>query len=345
MATRKLTDEEKRKLYRDGFLILRKAVPENMVENARRHLNVHMGAMRGQAMSAKKIDPVRQNAVATVDGTNPVFTELYNKSGLKALVTSVIGGPLPDAMGAQVASVYPGRHRDSINEAGYRDGDTPFHGWCGHLDGLWNGAGPVPAIERPMTRTERKKWYQDPARNGCSRSYEGTGMNITNFTALVGVALSDQRKEGVGNLGLLKGAHLKMGEFFRWQDAQGGPLGPDGPGWPREHFEAPNGHGLRHYPDQLRDAYKRSAEVTPDGRLWPKPTLMKLAPGDAVIVHFATPHSASRVDGPDPRHMIYFRVMSPDRPEDQRRSYSPALTDIWKEWKGMRRTVKEMASA
>ena len=224
MPTRQLTDDEKRKLYRDGFLIVRKAVPEQMVEDARRHLNVHMGAMRGQAMSAKKIDLVRQNAVATVDGTHHVFTDLYNASGLKGLVKSAIGGPLPDAMGAQVATNFPGRQEESVNEAGYRDGDTPFHGWCGHLDGLWNGAAPVPGIEQPMSGSERRKWYQDPARNGCSRSYEGTGMNITNFTALVGVALSDQRREGVGNLGLLKGAHLKMGEFFRWQQEGGGPL-------------------------------------------------------------------------------------------------------------------------
>ena len=50
------------------------------------------------------------------------------------------------------------------NEAGYRGCDTPFDGWHGHLDGLWNGAtrvaGPEPrlmayaritALSRPST--------------------------------------------------------------------------------------------------------------------------------------------------------------------------------------------------
>jgi hypothetical protein len=45
--------------------------------------------------------------------------------------------------------------------------------------------------------------------------------NIQNFTALVGVALTDQRKEGVGNLGVLKGAHHAMEEFFQEQAAAG----------------------------------------------------------------------------------------------------------------------------
>ena len=49
---------------------------------------------------------------------------------------------------------------------------------------------------------------------------------------------------------------FKIEAFFKMQLEKGGPFGPDGPGWPRENNQAPNGHGLRHYPDAVREAFK-----------------------------------------------------------------------------------------
>ena len=97
---------------------------------------------------------------------------------------------------------------------------------------------------------------------------------------------------------------------------------------------------LRHYPDAVRESCKRNAAFTADGHMWPKPTLMKLAPGDAVIVHQATPHGATLIDGTDPRFMLYFRTTPKSRPQRNRRIYPEALCDIWLEWKGMRSYVK-----
>lgn len=87
------------------------------------------------------------------------------------------------------------------------------------------------------------------------------GTSIANFTCLVGVALSDQSLEGSGNLGVLKGAHRHMSEFFRWQRKNSNNehpvvLGPEGPGWPRENEHAPNKHGLVHYPPVVRRKFK-----------------------------------------------------------------------------------------
>jgi hypothetical protein len=54
--------------------------------------------------------------------------------------------------------------------------------------------------------------------------------------------------DGLWNGGIatppLRGGHHHMERFFRSQRDQGGPLGPEGPGWPREDPDAPNGHGL-----------------------------------------------------------------------------------------------------
>ena len=140
---------------------------------------------------------------------------------------------------------------------------------------------------------------------------------------------------------LLKGAHHEIERFFRYQRDAGGPLGPDGPNWGRIDHDAPNGGGLRHYPDAVRMAFTAGAGRTPDGKLWPKPTLLLLAPGDAAIVLHAVPHSATRVARTEPRLMVFFRITPLARPERNRVVYPEALCDIWREWPGMADVVAE----
>ena len=66
-----------------------------------------------------------------------------------------------------------------------------------------------------LTATEG--WDAEQATNGALRS-PAQGCNLANsFTCLLGVALSDQSEEGSGNLGLLRGAHTHMAEFFQAQ--------------------------------------------------------------------------------------------------------------------------------
>jgi hypothetical protein len=103
-------------------------------------------------------------------------------------------------------------------------------------------------------------------------------LNLGNYTCLVGVSLSDQSVEGCGNLGLLRGAHERMQEFFRHQAACGGPLGPGGPLWPRFDHNSPNGWGVVHYPAFVREAFLEDAAYTADGKVWPKPTEVLLSP-------------------------------------------------------------------
>ena len=251
-------------------------------------------------------------------------------------------GPVAPAAGCQLASRFPTEPSDRVNEAGYRDRDTPFFGWHGHLDGLWNGATATHQdVNEPMNAAQLAAWHQQPSRNGCRKAFPEHGANITGFTALVAVALSDQTAEGAGNVGLLKGAHHEMERFFRHQRDAGGPLGPDGPNWDRIDESAPNGAGLRHYPDAVRQAFAPHGTTTADGKFWPRPTLLRLAPGDAAIVLHLTPHSATRVHGDEPRLMGYFRVAAEARPAANKRVYPDALCDIWREWPGMAEVVAE----
>lgn len=316
-----LDRNQKQALYRDGFVVVPGAVPAPQVDAARRRLFMGLGAGDGPR------------------GSEPAFLDLFNATALHDIVQEALG-PVDAAAGCQLATRWPADPSQRVNEAGYRDCDTPFRGWHGHLDGLWNGATPVHQdVDCAMTAEQLAAWHREPSRNGCRKAFPERGANVANFAALVAVALSDQREAGAGNVGVLRGAHHEMERFFQAQRAAGGPLGPDGPNWPRLDESAPNGAGLRHYPDAVRHAFAPDGETTLDGRFWPRPTLLRLAPGDAAVILHLTPHSATRVEGSEPRLMAYFRVTPRARPAISRRVYPEALCDIWHEWPGMAATV------
>ena len=312
--------QQKEALYRDGFVTLPAVASETQVAAARRRIFMALGRRE------------------TPRGNEPVFLDLFNATCLVTLMEEALG-PVHPPRGCQLATRFPAEPSDHVNESGYRDRDTPFFGWHGHLDGLWNGATAVHQdVDQPMTAAQLDAWQQEPSRNGCRKTHPGFGTNITSFAALVAVALSDQREEGAGNVGLLKGAHHEMERFFRTQRDAGGPLGPDGPNWPRIDLDAPNRSGLRHYPDAVRESFKDGA-YTPDGKFWPRPTLLRLAPGDAAVILHATPHSATRVETSEPRLMAYFRIASQARQSGSRAVHPDALCDIWSEWPGMAEVV------
>ncbi len=335
-----LTPERARRLQRDGYLTLRRAVPDALVLRARRLLFQRMGRLQQAAVSGDADQLAAASRLLGRSGGDAAFMDLLAHSTARTVLEAAFDGPLREVRGAQLATLFPAEDDRLTNEAGYHNVETPHFGWCGHLDGLWNGGIATPPAGVPMSVEDEARWYADPSTNGGQREYppddDGNRANIANFAALVGVALSDQRAMGSGNLGVLRGAHRHIEAFFRWQHERGGPLGPDGPGWPRVHVEAPNGHGLVHYPPRVRARYRRAAAITHDGHSWPRPTFVRLRPGDAVIVHWATPHSASRVMTSDPRMMVYFRIWPASRPQQRLRVHVPAMLDNWLEWPGLR---------
>ena len=328
----KLSLPQKRSFYRDGFVVAPGVVDQDRVDAASLIFK-ELGRLRAApaGLGVKQGD----RGAETRPGQSPVLLSLFNDSGLRDLVEEALG-PVGPARGCQLATRFPADPGDHVNESGYRDLDTPFFGWHGHLDGLWNGATRIHQdTDRAMTPEQIEAWDRDPSTNSCRRCYPEHGANIRNFTALVAVAISDQTAEGAGNVGVLQGAHHEMERFFRHQRDAGGPLGPDGPDWERIDRDAPNGCGLRHYPDAVREAFSADAARTPDGKLWPRPTLLRLAPGDAAMVLHAVPHCATRVNRSEPRLMVYFRVTPTARPESNRAIDPDALCDIWREWPGM----------
>ena len=350
-----LSADQKVSFYEHGYVVLDDVVPIQVVNSARRLVNLRLGDLRSKAqtaamlaraaetdISAQGIGRIQEATLQSMRaGTDSEIMQLVEPGNdLMAVIQDALGSPVRDIAGAQLATNFPANPGSQINESGYSDEDTPFRGWHGHLDGLWNGATLIhQAASKPMSENEWLDWLKEPARNGAMKSHPEQGTTISNFTALLGIPLSDQTALGCGNLGLLAGAHHHIELFFQKQREAGGPLGPDGPEWERFDFEAPNGCGLRHYPESVRDVFRQNAEATADGRIWPKPTFMQVKPGDAVLILHATPHGASRVEGPDPRFMAYFRLTSAARPEGNESIYPDALCDNWLEWKGMHETV------
>ena len=244
-------------------------------------------------------------------------------------------------------------------QCGYPGDSIPWWGWSGHLDGQWAGGCVPPDTPEDQVADDRysfanpKKqtfgadphWYADPSTNG-SPLHPSEASNLANFTVLVGVALSDQTTEGCGNLGLLRGGWKVVNDVLYRQHIAGGPMGPEdsqGGLWPREDAGAANGHGLRHMPDAVREAFKEDAARTPDGKLWPRPTLMQISAGDVVLVLHQTPHCATRnLEGYEPRAMIYFRVTSSARAAGEEKVCISALLDPWVEWKGLHRQLETL---
>ena len=347
-----MTPEQKQSFYEDGFLIFRDIVPPEIVQKAVRTLygelsavwqsSMQLARQGDEATAEVKSRHLEASRVSLKTGVHPAILDLLNpSSSLISSIEEALGGnPIRGPRGAQLATIFPHERGNAINEAGYPANEVPFFGWHGHLDGLWNGASPMhQRTDRGMNNEEKEAWFRDPAKNGVRRVYEDA--NISNFTGLIGIPLSDQMVEGSGNLGLLRGAHHPISEFFQYQRDQGGPLGPDGPDWQRMDTDAPNRGGLRHYPDQVRGKFTKDAEYTSDGRMWPKPTLIKVKPGDAVLALHAVPHCATRLEGYTPRLMAYFRFTAANRPSRNPHVYPDALCDCWLEWKGMREVVND----
>ena len=76
------------------------------------------------------------------------------------------------------------------------------------------------------------------------------------------------------------------------------------------------------------------------GRLWPRPTQLLLEEGDAVIVHWATPHAAVRNLGADVRYMVYMRITHAEHVPGS----EDTLCEIFTHYEGIIRLCGQQAS-
>ncbi|HJN50225.1 MAG: hypothetical protein QGI68_10845 [Pseudomonadales bacterium] len=359
-STPSLTLEQKRSFYRDGCLILRNAVSEDLVEAALARIH-----------SAKKGEHI---------GRDEAMTDLVNASTITPILTEAMGTFDPPVV-CQVGVRGVSKPGDYFSSLGYREKDMPYYGAETHMDGLCTMAAPQEAQEGTPEEIY-KRYFASGAKGDLGRSADVIGRNLMplfldpdmtlglgNFTAFVFVCLNDQMVEGRGQTALLPGGHHAMEQFFRMQRDTNNCLGPEGPGWPRLDHEAPNRCGLVYVPEEVRNQFlDENSESTPDGKRWPRPTQMLMDAGDACIAIHQMPHCGTRNEhGSESRKNIIFRLRNKKRQPDklvngvsdhpdrgqmgewlefeegndpwERSKY--ALCNMWHEWDGMQEVVAE----
>jgi len=357
---RTLTDDEKRQFYHDGFVVVKNAVPQAVVDAALARIKA---AQKGEFI-----------------GGAPELTDLVNASSLTPILHEAMGQFDPPSL-CQVGILKKTEPSDRFNNVGYRDRDMPYYGAELHMDGNITIASP----QEPMTGTPDEiyqRHFASGPKGDLGRSADVMGHNFTpmfqdpdmtlalgSFTAFLFVCLNDQTRPGCGQTSLLKGGHHVSEQFFRWQREVNGHLGPEGPGWERLNYEAPNRCGMKYLPDAIHQAFiDDQSETTPDGRAWPKPVQVLMEPGDACIAMFHIPHSGSRNElGTESRKNMIFRIRNkkrqpgvvctgisdhPDREWeggwiDYEEGNNPwerskhALCNMWDEWQGMQDVVAQ----
>ena len=359
-SPRTLTYEDKLSLNQNGYVVLKNAVSDTLVQRALKRMKA---AQRGENLHK--------------DST---MTDLVNQSDVTPVLHEAMGYFDPPTL-AQVGVIKPSKPSGRFTNLGYRDVDVPYYGAGVHMDGNITIAAPQEVQEGTPDEIYLRHFAAGP-KGDLGRSPEVMGHNMVplfedpemtlglgSFTAFVFICLNDQTVEGRGQTCLLKGAHHDMQEFFRMQYATNGHVGPEGPKWPRLNHECPNRCGMNYLPPEIFKKFTdETSDTTPDGRRWPRPTQILMAPGDACIAMYQIPHSGTRNEqGTESRKNIIFRIRNkkrqpnvvvsgitdhPDRgqmgewltfeegnnPWEQSKY---AMCNMWHEWEGMQEIVNE----
>ena len=112
---RVLSNDEKRILYRDGFIVVRGAVEQSLVERALRRIK--------SALKGEDLGPTR------------VMTDLVNGSDVTSILNEAMG-PFDPPSRCQIGVVKKTTPGDFFNSLGYRDSAQPYYGAQVHMDGL-----------------------------------------------------------------------------------------------------------------------------------------------------------------------------------------------------------------
>tara|TARA_Y100001934_G_scaffold123168_1_gene150336 strand:+ start:229 stop:1365 length:1137 start_codon:yes stop_codon:yes gene_type:complete len=356
-----LSLEQKRHLYKFGYVVMPQAVSPELVEAARERI-----------AQAKKGDNL---------GRDAAMTDLVNASDVTPILREAMGYFDPP-IACQVGILKPTQPGSHFNNLGYRDEDMPYFGSSIHMDGNITIAAPQEVQEGTPDEVYARHFASGP-KGDLGRSPEVMGHNMVplfedpemtlglgSFTAFVFVCLNDQSEEGRGQTSILPGAHHEMERFFRWQREQNGCLGPEGPGWPRLRHDVPNRCGMNYMPPSVLEQFTdETSATTPDGRRWPKPTQVLMNAGDACVTVYNIPHSGSRNQyGTESRKNIIFRLRNkkrqpnimvngvsdhPDRGQmgewlEFEAGNNPwerskdAMCNMWDEWDGLADVVADM---
>ena len=142
---RELTAEQREALWRDGYVVIRAAVPRSLTGRARAAI---------EAAEHKGASPLGL-------GADRSMTDLVNHpaSAVGDILRTTIGRFDPPTA-CQVAVRPVSQPSDSFVAPGYRERELPYHGGAGalHMDGLAT----LPTPQEPVSGTpeEISEWYE-----------------------------------------------------------------------------------------------------------------------------------------------------------------------------------------
>lgn len=228
-----ITDQQKQQFLDDGYIVIRNAVPEEVVASARSLITDSLPKDQRRLLVPGEL------------ATHPSVIGLFYQSSLDAILNSLMG-PFPPLISAQVA-VTPGG--DDL-------GGTPGT----HVDGGWSGPIPLTAEEiDPITHRPRdavKYFGEHDEKRGSNDGLlwidPDRRIACGSYSSLVGVCLSEQMQPGNGQFGVLKGLHEEVEQAFRRQRDAGSVIGAEGLDWPRVKIAAEGRPYMNGLPDTIR---------------------------------------------------------------------------------------------
>lgn len=308
--------EQKIQFYHDGFLIIKHAVPLELTRDARERV-------KGLRESGGTHEFQRGfQFFATTPQCQQGFVNMFEGSRLGECLRELIG-PFSPIIACDAHNT-PG-----ADDNGFVGGDQ---GEMGHIDGMMApppqyypktiddivalGKDPKDpeAMHRYMTHLDHTvpnpmgtPFYMDPERT----------LTIGDFTAFIGIAFSDQTEIGCGQTGVRRGFHHDMEQFFRMQRDAGGPIGYEGPGWPRvdpasvargtPHMGMPS--ALQQSPQPRHGGFV-DVEGWRDSRgkpyTWITPVVLE--EGDAFVALHGLPHAGTANHSRHTRYAAFYRV-------------------------------------
>ena len=292
-----LSFEEKASFVRNGFLVVRDAVPARVADAALRAINRGLGDAKSAFRANNDNKTAKLSAQRDRESINRLLVNPSTMSAISDIMEDLVfytnqddeNDEMEDGEGAR-----PPPSQDFDDGARRRAGlagPRRLLGDLSHQVALRYPADDAMVANPPeLEEVYRRRWHVDGIGKG----------RLTPFSLLVGVALSDQLESGTGNLWAIRGSHTVNGKIV---SEIGQKMMSEGVG----------------YEHSMWNARRPNFE-----HIEPTPVLLKK--GDIVIIHSKTAHAIGINLSPNIRYQVYFRVRHPDLDSTRKEAF---IEDMW----------------
>ena len=132
----RLDEAQLRQFHEDGWLIVKDAVPRELVREARRQINASLGAdgLRNDSPDRTSSGNTRVRGAFDDLGRTPVILDLMRGSDVQPLLESALGAPIEPVNNGQIRLCFPAEDGATVDiDMGVRNDNIPFNGWNGHV--------------------------------------------------------------------------------------------------------------------------------------------------------------------------------------------------------------------